>query len=134
MQCSGMASQWHRQYSCKREEQFRLRYHGNGKQYSYQRKTSPCYHGDTVVCRNTDGHIYATTLNAGSTYAWTISGGTILTDADVQCSGSGMASQWHRQYFSKREEQFRLRYNSKCKQYPDQRKTSPCYQWRYGSM
>jgi hypothetical protein len=36
----------------------------------------------TVVCRNTMGHVYATTLNAGSTYAWTISGGTILTDAD----------------------------------------------------
>jgi hypothetical protein len=56
-----------------------LRYHGNGKQYPNQRKTSPCISGDTVVCRNTDGHVYATTLNAGSTYRWTISGGTILT-------------------------------------------------------
>src|SRR5678815_516609 len=34
------------------------------------------------VCRNTDGHIYATALNSGSTYAWTITGGNILTDAD----------------------------------------------------
>ncbi|MGZ5282336.1 MAG: hypothetical protein ACXWEY_08685, partial [Bacteroidia bacterium] len=42
----------------------------------------PVITGDTVVCRNTDGHVYSTTLNSGSTYSWTISGGSILTATD----------------------------------------------------
>jgi hypothetical protein len=71
----------------------------------------PVIIGDTVVCRNTAGHIYATTLNAGSTYAWTISGGTILTDADSNAvvvewlhNGTGSIS-------VKEKNQFRLRYH-----------------------
>ncbi|MGZ5283303.1 MAG: PKD domain-containing protein, partial [Bacteroidia bacterium] len=42
----------------------------------------PVILGDTVVCRNTEGYIYATTANTGAKYSWTITGGTAQSRTD----------------------------------------------------
>src|ERR1044072_7515723 len=40
-------------------------------------RPAPVISGADTVCRNTAGFSYSTTNNAGNTYLWTISGGTI---------------------------------------------------------
>jgi gliding motility-associated-like protein len=57
----------------------------------------PVITGDTVVCRNSDGHIYSTKGISGNTYIWTINGGKILTKNDsnaivVEWGNNGIGS------------------------------------------
>jgi hypothetical protein len=64
----------------------------------------PVYHWRYVVCRNTDGPCLCNDIECRKHVFLDNQRRYHLNGCRLQCSSSGMASQWHRQYFSKREE------------------------------